>query len=93
LILDSFTAFGYHAKSDQINEEIIYTFSDAGIPAVPLDSNRERYPIPNNFDLVSLNHIHFFPCLPNSHHSVNLGFMGCRAALNLMVERMANPLP
>jgi DNA-binding LacI/PurR family transcriptional regulator len=93
-----FAPFGYHEKSDQINKEIIYSFSAAGIPVVLLDSNIERYPLPNNFDLVSLNHIQagylitehliqrgarrlFFLAPPNSHHSVKLRFMGCRAAL------------
>ncbi|MDR2097975.1 MAG: GntR family transcriptional regulator [Spirochaetaceae bacterium] len=52
-----FAPFGYHPKSDQINREIVYSFSGAGIPVVLLDSNIERYPRPNNFDLVSLNHI------------------------------------
>ncbi|MDR2796705.1 MAG: GntR family transcriptional regulator [Spirochaetaceae bacterium] len=52
-----FAPFGYHSKSDQINREIIYSFSGAGIPVVLLDSNIEQYPLPNSFDLVSLNHI------------------------------------
>lgn len=52
-----FAPFGYHPKSEQINKEIIYSFSDAGIPVILLDSNIDRYPLPNNFDLVSLNHI------------------------------------
>jgi LacI family transcriptional regulator len=93
-----FSPFGYHAKSDQINKEIIYSFSSAGIPVVLLDSNIERYPLPNEFDLVSLNHIQagyvitehiiqcnvkrlFFLAPPNSHHSVRLRLMGCRAAM------------
>ena len=52
-----FAPFGYHPKSGEINREIIYSFSNAGIPVILLDSNIERYPLPNNFDLVSLNHI------------------------------------
>ena len=93
-----FAPFGYHPKSDQINKEIIYSFSGAGIPVVLLDSDIERYPRPNNFDLVSLNHIQagyvitehliernarrlFFLAPPNSHLSVKLRFIGCRAAM------------
>ncbi|MDR3356915.1 MAG: substrate-binding domain-containing protein [Spirochaetaceae bacterium] len=93
-----FAPFGYHSKSDQINKEIIYSFSGAGIPVVLLDSNIERYPLPNNFDLVSLNHIQagyvitehlikrnakrlFFLAPPNSHHSVRMRLVGCRAAM------------
>jgi DNA-binding LacI/PurR family transcriptional regulator len=93
-----FAPFGYHSKSDEINKEIIYTFSDAGIPVILLDSNIDRYPVPNNFDLVSLNHTQagyvitehlirrnarrlFFLAPPNSHHSVKMRVMGCRAAM------------
>jgi DNA-binding LacI/PurR family transcriptional regulator len=52
-----FAPFGYHPKSDQINREIVYSFANADIPVVLLDSNIEHYPRPNNFDLVSLNHL------------------------------------
>ncbi|MDR2343253.1 MAG: GntR family transcriptional regulator [Spirochaetaceae bacterium] len=93
-----FAPFGYHSKNDQVNKEIIYSFSNAGVPVVLLDSNIECYPRPNNFDLVSLNHIQagyvitehlikrnarrlFFLAPPNSHHSVKLRFIGCRAAM------------
>ncbi|MDR2792197.1 MAG: GntR family transcriptional regulator [Treponema sp.] len=93
-----FAPFGYHAKNDQINKEIINSFSNAGIPVVLLDSNIERYPLPHKFDLVSLNHIQagyvitehliernarrlFFLAPSNSHYSVALRFIGCRAAM------------
>jgi DNA-binding LacI/PurR family transcriptional regulator len=53
-----FSPFEYHEKSDLINKEIASVISDAGIPIVLIDSNIHAYPTVNEFDLVSMDHIH-----------------------------------
>ncbi|MDR3171978.1 MAG: LacI family transcriptional regulator [Treponema sp.] len=53
-----FSPFEYHEKVEMLNEEILNIISHAGIPVVLIDANIKPYPAPNDFDLVSLDHIH-----------------------------------
>ncbi|MDR1390032.1 MAG: GntR family transcriptional regulator [Treponema sp.] len=49
-----FAPFGIHPKSDLINNEIVESFSAAGIPIVLLDADIRPYPDRSSFNLVSL---------------------------------------
>lgn len=67
-----FSPFEYHTKADVINQEIAAVISGAGIPIVLIDSNIQAYPVFNQFDLVSMDHIHASYLL--AEHSIAQGF-------------------
>jgi LacI family transcriptional regulator len=67
-----FSPFEYHEKADLINREIAAVISDAGIPIVLIDSNLQAYPAVNEFDLVSMDHIHASYIL--AEHIIEQGF-------------------
>ncbi|GMO64131.1 MAG: hypothetical protein Ta2A_11650 [Treponemataceae bacterium] len=53
-----FAPFGFHPHADQINREIVNTFTAASVPIVLLDANVRPHPAPTDFDLVSLDNFH-----------------------------------
>jgi DNA-binding LacI/PurR family transcriptional regulator len=52
-----FSPFEYNSKADHVNREVAAIISRANIPLVLIDSDIQAYPAPNNFDLVSMDHI------------------------------------
>ncbi|MDR2211833.1 MAG: GntR family transcriptional regulator [Spirochaetaceae bacterium] len=67
-----FSPFEYHEKAGLINREIAAIISGAGIPIVLIDSNIQAYPAANEFDLVSMDHIHASYIL--TEHIIAQGF-------------------
>jgi DNA-binding LacI/PurR family transcriptional regulator len=53
-----FSPVEYHKEGQQITDEILRSFSLAKIPVVLIDSNTQPYPFINDFDLVSMDHVH-----------------------------------
>jgi DNA-binding LacI/PurR family transcriptional regulator len=53
-----FSPLEYHKEGQRITHEILRSFSSAKIPVVLIDSNTQPYPFANDFDLVSMDHVH-----------------------------------